>query len=87
LDQGKYREAVALERQVLEVRGRVLGPEHPDTLTAKGNMASSLSGQGKFPKMEGVREEGQPARSAGASQDSIVSTVKSGSAQPNRGSN
>ena len=33
-DRGKLDEAEPLYRQVLEARRRVLGPEHPDTLTA-----------------------------------------------------
>jgi len=34
--QGKYPEAEALQRQVLEASERVLGPEHPDTLATRG---------------------------------------------------
>ena len=80
--QGKYPEAEALGRQVLEARERVLGPEHPDTLTTKRMLADSLSGQGKHPTTEGVREEGQPDRSAGASQGSIASRVKKRKRRP-----
>src|ERR1035441_1097109 len=36
---GNYAEARALEQQVLEARKRVLGGEHPDTLTARANLA------------------------------------------------
>ena len=80
--QGKYPEAEALERQVLEAQERVLGPEHPYTLTTKGILAGSLSRQGKHPTTEGVREEGQPDRSAGASQGSIASMVKKRKRRP-----
>jgi hypothetical protein len=73
--QGKYPEAEALLRQVLEAEERVLGPEHRHTLTTKDNLARSLVWQGKHPSTEGVREEGQPDRSAGASQGSIASRV------------
>ena len=36
---GNYAEARDLQRQVLEARKRVLGEEHPDTLTARANLA------------------------------------------------
>ena len=36
---GNYAEARALQQQVLEARKRVLGGEHPDTLTARANLA------------------------------------------------
>ena len=45
--QGKHAEAEEMEREVLAVRKRVLGAEHPDTLTTASNLASSLSRQGK----------------------------------------
>ena len=34
-----------MEREVLAVRKRVLGADHPDTLSTAGNLALSLSGQ------------------------------------------
>ncbi|KAJ0416847.1 hypothetical protein BJY00DRAFT_290686 [Aspergillus carlsbadensis] len=40
--QGRWKEAEELEVQVMEVRGRVLGPEHPDTLTSIANVADTL---------------------------------------------
>jgi hypothetical protein len=46
--QGKYAEAEKMEREVLAERKRVLGAEHPDTLTAAGNLADSLKRQGKY---------------------------------------
>ena len=50
--QGKYPEAEALQRQVLEAQERVLGPDHPHTLTTKSHLATSLSRQGKHPEAE-----------------------------------
>jgi hypothetical protein len=38
---------------VLDARTRLLGPEHPDTLTAMSNLASSLQSMGDLP---GARE-------------------------------
>ncbi len=40
--QGRYPEASDQLRTVVEVRGRVLGPDDPDTLTSLRNLASSL---------------------------------------------
>ena len=67
---------------MIEAMERVLGPEHPDTLSTKGNLARTLSEQGKHPTTEGVREEGQPDRSAGASQGSIAWRVKKRKRRP-----
>ena len=46
--QGKYEEAERMHRQALALRERVLGKEHPDTLTSMNNLASVLSRQGKY---------------------------------------
>ena len=40
--QGKYAEAEEMQRAVLAVRKRVLGAEHPATLTTAGNLAVSM---------------------------------------------
>ena len=37
--QGKLSEAEALQRRALEAYERILGPEHPDTLTSVNNLA------------------------------------------------
>jgi hypothetical protein len=42
---------------VLGVRRRVLGEEHPDTLTSARNLASSLSDQGKYAEAEQINRE------------------------------
>ncbi len=42
VDAGHYREAEPLLRRALEIRERVLGPEHPDTLTSMTNLADLL---------------------------------------------
>ena len=46
-----------MEREVLAVEERVLGAEHPDTLTAAGNLAASLSRQGKHDEAEKMQRE------------------------------
>ena len=57
LRQGKYDEAVAMQREVLAVSKRVLGAEHPDTLMTAGNLALSLSGQGKYDEAVAMQRE------------------------------
>ncbi|MFM9696740.1 tetratricopeptide repeat protein, partial [Streptomyces europaeiscabiei] len=44
---GEHAEAVRLHRQTLDDRIRVLGPEHPDTLTSRHNLASALARMGE----------------------------------------
>jgi citrate lyase synthetase len=49
---GRYNVAEELEVQVMETRKRVLGDEHPDTLTSMGNLASTYSNQGRWREAE-----------------------------------
>jgi hypothetical protein len=42
IDKGRWKEAERLRVQVMESRKRVLGEEHPDTLTSMANMASTF---------------------------------------------
>ena len=44
-------------REVLAVRKRVQGAEHPLTLAAANNLAGSLAGQGKHAEAEGMLRE------------------------------
>ena len=46
-----------MERELLDVKRRVLGPEHPDTLTTMGNLACSLCDQGKHAEAEQMFRE------------------------------
>jgi hypothetical protein len=55
--QGKYAEAETLYHDVLAVRRRVLGREHPDTLETAGNLAASLANQGKYAESETLYRE------------------------------
>jgi nucleoside phosphorylase/tetratricopeptide (TPR) repeat protein len=50
--QGRWKEAEELGVQVMEVRGRVLGPEHPDTLASMANLASTYRDQGRWKEAE-----------------------------------
>jgi tetratricopeptide (TPR) repeat protein len=44
---GRYDEAEELETQVMQTRKRVLGDEHPHTLTSMGNLALTYKEQGR----------------------------------------
>jgi hypothetical protein len=46
-NQGRWREAEELFVQVMETRKRVLGEEHPDTLTSMNNLAWTWNHQGR----------------------------------------
>ena len=50
--EGKYSEAEELFVQVIETRKRVLGAEHPDTLTSMGNLALTYGNQGRWKEAE-----------------------------------
>jgi hypothetical protein len=42
-NQGKWNEAEQLEVQVMDMRKKLLGAEHPDTLTSMANLASTYN--------------------------------------------
>lgn len=46
--EGRWKEAEDLDAKVLEARRRVLGEEHPDTITAMANLASTYRDQGRW---------------------------------------
>jgi hypothetical protein len=46
--QGKYEEAEAMNRQTLALKEKVLGPEHPDTLTSVYCLAHLLSTRHRY---------------------------------------
>ena len=52
-DQGRYKEAEALQRETLEIQKRVLGPEHPDTRMAIYNLGCTAALQGERSKAMG----------------------------------
>jgi hypothetical protein len=49
---GRYKEAEELQVQVMQMTKRVLGDEHPHTLTSMGNLASTYSDQGRWKEAE-----------------------------------
>src|SRR5437016_3864913 len=52
--QGKFAEAEAIDRQTLQLKEKVLGKEHPDTLGSMNNLALSLGQQWKFAEAEAM---------------------------------
>ncbi len=46
--QGNFTEAETVNRQTLQLQEKVLGKEHPETLTSMNNLAFLLYQQGKF---------------------------------------
>jgi hypothetical protein len=55
--QFKFQESEVLSRELLGVQQRVLGAEHPRTLTTRHNLCLGLCKQGKFGEAEaGCRE-------------------------------
>jgi hypothetical protein len=51
-NQGHYEEAEQIYREVVQVREKVLGKEHPSRLTSMNNLALVLSNQGKYKAAE-----------------------------------
>jgi hypothetical protein len=51
-NQGRWKEAEELFGQVMETRKRVLGVEHPSTLTSMANLASTYMNQGRWKEAE-----------------------------------
>ncbi len=52
LSDGRYNEAEAPFLEVMERHKRVLGQEHPDTLTSMANLASTYRNQGRWKEAE-----------------------------------
>lgn len=48
----KYTKAENMHQEMLELREKALGKEHPDTLTSMNNLALALSDQGKHAEAE-----------------------------------
>jgi len=55
--QGRYDEAESLHLQTLELRKRVLGEEHPDTLMSADNLAMIYGAQGRYDEAEPLNLE------------------------------
>ena len=51
-ENGDWNNAEQLEVQVMDMRKKLLGTEHPDTLTSMGNLASTYWNQGRWNEAE-----------------------------------
>jgi hypothetical protein len=54
--QGKYEEAKAMHQRALMARERVLGAEHPDTLTSVSHLGLVLKRQGKYEEAKAMHQ-------------------------------
>jgi tetratricopeptide (TPR) repeat protein len=54
---GNYSKAEQLNQQTLQLKEKVLGKEHPDTLMSMNNLARSLRQQGKFAEAEAMHRQ------------------------------
>jgi len=54
---GLYPRAQLLQRQSMEIRQRVLGPEHPDTLNSMSDLALVLDHEGHYAEAEKLERE------------------------------
>jgi tetratricopeptide (TPR) repeat protein len=51
-DRAQYKEAEPLYKRALDIREKVLGPDHPDTARSLNNLASLYSSQGQYKEAE-----------------------------------
>jgi hypothetical protein len=65
-----------MQREVLAVRKRVLGAEHPDTLNIAHNLADSLSGQGKYDEAEKMARMGDFEADGGVVDSGVLAVRK-----------
>jgi hypothetical protein len=56
-DLGRWAEAEELDLEVIEARRRLLGNEHPQTLSSMHNLAFTLKGQGRDSDALALMEE------------------------------
>ncbi|EUC26825.1 hypothetical protein COCCADRAFT_113294, partial [Bipolaris zeicola 26-R-13] len=56
-DLGRWLETRAVEEYVLEKRRRILGEEHPDTISAMNNLANTLGEQGQLDEAAKMKKE------------------------------
>jgi tetratricopeptide (TPR) repeat protein len=59
---GEYAAAEEISRDALDGREKVLGPEHPDTLTSVNNLGSVLERQGKYEEAEAMHRRALKGR-------------------------
>ena len=70
--QGDHAGARTIQEEVLAIRCRVLGAEHPDTLISMNNLASTLNGLRAIMSARGtIQEEVLAVMPPGAGSESI----------------
>jgi hypothetical protein len=57
---GEYERARQLDEDTLARRRRVLGDDHPDTLTSASNLAADLTNLGEHERAREIRERFPP---------------------------
>jgi tetratricopeptide (TPR) repeat protein len=60
--EGRWKEAEELQVKVMEARSRVVGEEHPDTLSAMANLAATYRDQGRWKEAEELQVKVVEAR-------------------------
>jgi hypothetical protein len=61
-EQGYFKEAEVLENKILDMRNRILGVEHPDTIRATANLAVTYGSLGKYTESEKLEVQVLDAR-------------------------
>ena len=76
--QGQYEEAAAMMRQTWDVQRRVLGAEHPGTLTTASNLAYALYRQGQLDEAAAMARQALDVqrRVLGAKHPNTLGTAK-----------
>ncbi|KAJ1334996.1 FxSxx-COOH system tetratricopeptide repeat protein [Microdochium nivale] len=76
-DIGSWNEAAAMKQEVLEKRRRILGEEHPATISAMNNLAGTLRDQGKLDSAAAIMQEvlEKTRRILGAEHPNTISTM------------
>jgi tetratricopeptide (TPR) repeat protein len=76
---GKFAEAVPLAQQVLAIREKAFGPDHPDVATALNNLAVLYENQGRYADAEPLYKRVLAIR------EKALGAIPSSSTNPNSG--
>lgn len=61
-DEGRYNDCMRVRAVIVDIRTQVLGEQHPETLTAMGDLASTYRNQGKYSVAAELQESVLAAR-------------------------
>lgn len=56
-DQGQFKKAEVIQKDVIEQRRQILGDEHPDTITAMRDLAATLLHQDQLQEAAAIQKE------------------------------